>query len=155
VRAAFADILQASEIAHPRAKISGCLVAPMIKDGVETIVGVIHDPLFGPVIVFGLGGVFVEILQDVTFRAAPFDVVEAQRMIREIKAYPILEGVRGATRADIDALAAALAMLSVYAASNADTLMSIDMNPFLVLENGRGAIGVDALIVPRVIHDPA
>jgi hypothetical protein len=87
---------------------------------VETIAGVVRDPTFGPVVMFGLGGVLVEVLKDVTFRAAPFDVVEAQRMIGEIRGFAILKGVRGAPPADVDALAAMLSRLSQFAADNAD-----------------------------------
>jgi acyl-CoA synthetase (NDP forming) len=149
LREAFADIMVAAAAAQPDAKIDGCLVAPMISGGVETILGVNRDALFGPVVLFGLGGVFVEVLKDVTFRAAPFDVAEAHRMIREVKGYGMLEGVRGAKPADVDALALALSTLSVYAAQNADKLEGIDINPFLVMEQGQGAVGLDAVVIPR------
>ena len=131
------------------AAIEGVVVAPMIDGGVETILGVKRDPVFGPVVVFGLGGVFVEVLQDVTRRLAPFGVEEAHEMIREIKGYPLLEGVRGGPVADVDALAEALSRLSVLAHENRDRIDSIDINPFLVLPEGQGACAVDALIVPR------
>ena len=96
---------------------------------------------------FGLGGVFVEVLKDVTFRLAPFGMDEARRMIDEIQGRAMLDGVRGAPPADIDALADALARLSVFAAENADMIETIDINPFLVLSDG--AVAVDALIVPK------
>ena len=131
------------------AAIEGVVVAPMIDGGVETILGVKRDPAFGPVVVFGLGGVFVEVLQDVTRRLAPFGVEEAHEMIREVKGYPLLEGVRGGPVADVDALAEALWRLSVLAHENRDRIDSIDINPFLVLPEGQGACAVDALIVPR------
>jgi acyl-CoA synthetase (NDP forming) len=98
---------------------------------------------------FGLGGVFVEVLKDVTFRAAPFDATEAHKMIREIRGYAMLEGVRGAPPADVDALAEMLAALSRFAAANAGQLDSIDLNPLRVLEKGKGVVALDALIVPR------
>lgn len=132
----------------PDARIEGVLVAPMISGGVETIAGIVRDPVFGPVVMFGLGGVFVEVLKDVTFRAAPFDVEEAHRMIREIRGYPMLEGVRGAPPADVDALADMLSALSRFAAANADAIESVDLNPVRVLEKGRGVAALDALIVP-------
>jgi acetate---CoA ligase (ADP-forming) len=125
------------------------LVAPMIADGVETVLGVHRDPVFGPVVMFGLGGIFVEALGDVVFRAAPIGRDEAHRMIREIRSFRILQGVRGRPPADIDALAAALARLSVIAAAHADTIESIDVNPFLVRAKGQGAIALDALVIPR------
>ena len=107
------------------------------------------DPSFGPVVMFGLGGIFVEVLKDVTFRAAPFDIAEAHRMIREIRGYPMLEGVRGAPPADIDALADLLSALSRFAAANERSLDSIDLNPVRVFEAGKGVVALDALIVTR------
>jgi acyl-CoA synthetase (NDP forming) len=98
---------------------------------------------------FGLGGIFVEALGDVVFRAAPFGLDEAHRMIREIKSYRVLEGVRGRPPADVDALAAALARLSVIAAAHGDSIESIDVNPFLVRAKGQGAVALDALVIPH------
>jgi acyl-CoA synthetase (NDP forming) len=130
-------------------KVERFIVAPMISGGVETVLGVNRDPVFGPVVMFGLGGIFVEALGDVVFRAAPFGIDEAHRMIRGIRAFRILEGVRGRPPADIDALAAALARLSAVAAANADAIESIDVNPFLVRAKGQGAVALDALVIPR------
>jgi acyl-CoA synthetase (NDP forming) len=110
------------------------------------VLGVINDPVFGPAVMFGLGGVFVEVLGDVTFRLAPFGLDEAHRMINEIKGIKMLYGARGAAPADIDALADALVKLSVFADANADRFSSIDINPFIVKK--KGAVAVDALIVP-------
>ena len=124
-------------------------VAPMISGGVETVLGVNRDPVFGPVVMFGLGGIFVEALGDVVFRAAPFGLDEAHRMIRGIKSFRVLEGVRGRPPADIDALVTALARLSSLAAAQADTIESIDINPFLVRAKGQGAVALDALVIPR------
>ena len=121
----------------------------MVAGGVETIVGVVQDPTFGPVVMFGLGGVFVEVLKDVTFRVAPFDVAEAQRMIREIRGFAVLEGVRGAPPADVDALASMLSALSRFAAANADLIESIDLNPVRVMPEGQGVVPLDALLVPE------
>lgn len=134
---------------RPDARIDGVLVSPMIEGGVEIIAGVSRDPVFGPVVMFGLGGVFVEVLKDVTFRAAPFDAVEAGRMIREIRGYSMLEGVRGAPPADVKALAEMLSALSLFAAANADAIDSVDLNPVRVFEKGCGLLALDALIVPR------
>ena len=127
----------------------GVLVAPMVAGGVETILGVQHDPLFGPAVMFGLGGIFVEALGDVVFRLAPFGLDEARRMIREIRGFKVLQGLRGAPPADLEALAEALARLSVLAAAAGARVESIDVNPFLVLPQGRGAVALDALVVPR------
>lgn len=147
-REAAATIFARAAEKRPDARIEGILVSPMISDGVEIIAGVVSDPAFGPVVMFGLGGVFVEVLKDVTFRAAPFDVAEAHRMIREIRGFAMLEGVRGAAPSDIDALAQMLSALSRFAAANADTIESIDLNPVRVMEKGKGLVALDALIVP-------
>ena len=147
-REAAATIFARAREKRPDARIEGILVSPMISGGVEIIAGVVRDPAFGPVVMFGLGGVFVEVLKDVTFRAAPFDVPEAHRMIREIRGFAMLEGVRGAAPSDVDALAEMLSALSVFAAANADTVESIDLNPVRVMEKGKGVVALDALIVP-------
>ena len=130
----------------PKAKIDGIIVAEMITGGIETVLGVTKDPVFGPTVMFGLGGVFVEVLKDVTFRVAPFGPEEAHRMIDEIKGRAVLDGARGASPADIDALANAISTLSIFAAENSDTIQTIDINPFLALP--KGAVAVDALIIP-------
>ena len=130
----------------PKAKIDGIIVAEMITGGIETVLGVTKDPVFGPTVMFGLGGVFVEVLKDVTFRVAPFGPDEAHRMIDEIRGRAVLDGARGAPPADIDALANAISTLSVFAAENSDTIQTIDINPFLALP--KGAVAVDALIIP-------
>ena len=147
--AAYETLRERGRKHKPDAAIEGVVVAPMIDGGVETILGVKRDPVFGPIVVFGLGGVFVEVLQDVTRRLAPFGVEEALEMIREIKGYPLLEGVRGGPVADVHTLAEALSRLSVLAHENRDRIDSIDINPFLVLPEGQGACAVDTLIVPR------
>src|SRR3546814_5816609 len=96
---AFDTIMARAKKAVPDAKIEGVLVAPMIKDGVETIMGVSSDPVFGPVVMFGLGGIFVEIMKDVTFRIAPFGVDVAHERIRSVKGFPLLDGAREIGRA--------------------------------------------------------
>ena len=147
VRDGYATLIQRAADAAPDARIDGVIVAEMVSDGVETVMGVVSDPVFGPAVMFGLGGVFVEVLNDVTFRLAPFGMDEARRMIDEIYGRAMLDGVRGAPPVDIDALANALARLSVFAAENAEVIETIDINPFLVLSDG--AVAVDALIVPK------
>ncbi|MGV7216353.1 acetate--CoA ligase family protein [Bradyrhizobium sp. UFLA05-112] len=147
-REAARTILSRARDKRPDARIDGVVVSPMIRGGVETIVGVVRDPSFGPVVMFGLGGILVEVLKDVTFRVAPFDVAEAQRMIREIRGFAVLEGVRGAPPADVDALAAMLSGLSQFAADNASVIESIDLNPVLVMPRGEGVMPLDALLVP-------
>ncbi|HYZ40789.1 MAG TPA: acetate--CoA ligase family protein [Stellaceae bacterium] len=130
----------------PQARIDGVLVSPMLRDGIETIIGVQNDPVFGPVVMFGLGGIFVEIMRDVTFRIAPFGVDEARRMISEIKSAAILDGARGKPPADIDALAAAISQLSRFAAAQQGQFTSIEINSLLVRPRGLGVTALDALI---------
>lgn len=147
-REGYDTLIERAKAAQPEAKVDGVVVAPMISGGVETILGVKNDPAFGPVVLFGLGGIFVELLGDVVQRLAPFGVEEAHEMMRQVKGFPLLDGARGAEPADTDALAEALSRLSVFAHENADRIESIDINPFLVLPKGHGAFAVDALIVP-------
>lgn len=147
VAASFADLLARAKKLRPDAKLEGVLVSPMVTGGVECILGVNRDPVFGPAVVFGLGGIFVEIMKDSVLRLAPFGHDEAHTMIRSIKGFPLLDGARGKARMDQDALADALVKLSVYAAAHADKIESIDINPFIVLP--KGAKAVDALIAPR------
>lgn len=147
VRDAMVRMLADVRAKAPAAHIDGITLALMASGGVETIVGVFIDPVMGPMVMFGLGGVFVEVLKDVTFRVAPFDSTEALRMIREIRGFALLEGVRGAPPSDIHALAALLAQLSQFAASHAEQIESIDLNPVRVLEQGKGLVVLDALIV--------
>jgi len=132
--------------AMPQARIEGYLVSPMISGGTECIVGVHIDPLLGPVIMFGLGGVAVELLKDVTTRLAPVNEHEALEMIRSVRSYPLLNGFRGRPRADVAALASAISALSRLAAANADTVRTIEVNPLLVLNEGEGVIALDAVI---------
>ena len=145
---AFTALIAAARSARPGAHVDGILVSPMVTGGVEMILGVQQDPTFGPVVMCGLGGVFVEILADVSFRPAPFDAAAAHRMLRELRGYPLLAGARGRPRGDIDALAAALAALSRFAAAHADRLESAELNPVVVRPSGQGVVALDALIVP-------
>jgi acyl-CoA synthetase (NDP forming) len=145
--AAYRRLLAEVSARMPQARIEGVLISPMVSDGVETIVGVQNDPVFGPVVMFGLGGVFVEIMRDVTFRIAPFGIEEARRMLGEIKGAAVLGGARGRQPADIDALAAALSQLSQFAAAQRGYFTSIEINPLLVRPRGLGVVALDALIL--------
>ena len=149
VRVAFEHVLANARRAAPSATIDGVLVAPMITGGVECIIGVQRDAAFGAVDMFGLGGVLVEILKDVSFRAAPFGHETALAMIREIKGYAILEGVRGRPAADIDALAEVLVAVSRFAARAGEGLVTVDINPVAALPRGQGALALDAVVVGR------
>lgn len=148
-RDAFHTLIDDVRRQRPDAHIDGVLVSPMVSGGIETILGIHRDPVFGPVVMFGLGGVLVEVLDDVSFRVAPFDEEEAKRMVFDLKGRAVLEGTRGRGPYDLPALFTALARLSQFAAAYADAIESVDVNPFLVRPEGKGAIALDALIVPR------
>ncbi len=138
-------ILESVKRHAPEARIEGILVEQQIVDGVEMIAGIVNDPVLGPFVMFGLGGIYAEILNDTAFRRAPFGDVEAQAMIRELKSFPMLNGARGRPRSDIKALADVLVRLSYIAAANATTLASLDINPLIVTPGG--AYAADAVIV--------
>jgi len=146
VREGFALLLARAKEAAPTARIEGVLVAKQLKGGVECILGIHRDPVFGPMAMFGLGGIFVEILKDVVFRRCPFGEDVAERMIRSIKGAPLLLGARGRQPADVKALATMLARLSVFAAQSGPALQSIDLNPVFAMPEGQGAFAADAVI---------
>lgn len=148
VRHGHAAILDSVRTHCPTARIDGVLVAPMAPKGVECIVGMHSDPVFGPVVMFGLGGVFVEVLKDVSFRLAPFDHAQALSMIREIKGYALLQGARGAPPCDINALADALVALSRFADARREDFSSVEINPLLALPDGQGVLALDAVLIP-------
>lgn len=130
----------------PRARVDGYVVSPMIDGGIECVVGVVRDPVFGPVVMFGLGGVLVELMRDVSFRLAPVDPEQALAMIRETRGSKLLEGFRGAPAADVDALARAIVAVSELAAANSETLLTLELNPLRVKPVGEGVIALDAVI---------
>ncbi|MDR7156444.1 acyl-CoA synthetase (NDP forming) [Sphingobium xenophagum] len=135
--------------ALPDARIEGCLVSPMVAGGIECIVGINVDPVLGPVVLFGLGGVTVELLKDVATRLAPVDLTGAIEMIRSIRSFPLLNGYRGRPLADVTALAEAIVALSRFAVANAGVLTSLEINPLLVREQGIGVLALDAVIETR------
>ncbi len=145
VRAAFRDLVEGARRHRPDADIDGVLVQAMVRGGVEVVVGVHHDPQFGPVIMAGLGGVLVEALEDVAFRAAPITAADAGEMLRELRGCRILEGVRGRPRSDVPALVDLLVGVSRFAVDAAGSVAALDLNPVVVLPEGRGAVAVDAL----------
>lgn len=129
------------------AQIDGVMVSPMIEGGVEMILGARIDPVFGPVVLAGLGGVFTEVLKDVSFRAAPISTATAMEMLEELKGVALLKGARGEKPADIVALAEAISKLSIFAAAHADEIDSVEMNPVRAMPDG--AVALDALIVKK------
>ena len=146
VREGFALLLQRAKSAAPTARIEGVLVAKQLKGGVECIMGIMQDPVFGPIAMFGLGGIFVEILKDVVFRRCPFGPDVAEEMIRSIKGAPLLLGARGRKKADVKALADTLSRLSAFAVAAGPKLASIDINPVFAMPEGEGAFAVDAVV---------
>ena len=142
------DVTASALSYKPDARIDGVLVQRM-AGGVEVIVGAIADACFGPVVTFGLGGVFTELLGDVTHGFAPFGIDEAKKMITEIKAAPLLLGYRGKPALDVEALADVLSRVSLMIADHADRIAEIDINPLFVRPAGEGVVAADALIVLR------
>lgn len=134
---------------NPGARIDGVLVQEMLGPGKELIVGVSQDPQFGPVIMFGLGGIFVELLRDVSLRVCPITRADAIRMIRSIKGFSLLEGFRGGKPADIDAVSDVLVKVSQLALELQDCVSELDINPLVVFEQGDGVKAADALISLR------
>jgi acetyltransferase len=131
----------------PQARLDGVSVQRMVK-GREVIIGMVRDEQFGPVITFGLGGIFVEILKDVSQRIGPLSAAEADDLIRSIRAYPILTGARGRKPADIGALREVLLRLSQMA-EDLPELAEMEINPVMVDDEGKGVGAVDALATLR------
>jgi acetate---CoA ligase (ADP-forming) len=148
-RHAFTRITTAAALHAPDAVIDGVLVSPMTSGGTELILGTTTDATFGPVVMVGLGGIFAEIFEDTALRLAPVTETEAGDMLAELRAYPLLTGARGRAPADLGALKAAIVALSEFAATHADDVAEIDINPLLARPEGQGAIALDALIIPR------
>jgi acyl-CoA synthetase (NDP forming) len=145
VRATYDELLRSARRANRGAAIEGVLVCEMVRDGVEVVVGVSQDDLFGPVVMVGLGGVFVEVLRDVTFRVPPFGRDEAEAMLRELQGFPLLAGVRGAKPADVGALVDVIMKVQRLAVDLSDDVAELDVNPLVV--KSRGAVALDALVV--------
>jgi acetate---CoA ligase (ADP-forming) len=145
---AFEALLDNARRHRPEAAIQGVLVSPMAKKGVEIIIGTLQDKTFGPMIMVGLGGVTTELFRDVIYRPAPVSATEAIAMLAELKAAPLLNGFRGATKADISAASQLISQVSVLAAQHAREISEIEINPVLVHPEGQGVTIVDALVVP-------
>ena len=144
VRNAYKQILRNVKKHNADAKIVGVLVQEMAPPSTEVIVGAIKDPQFGPALMFGLGGIFVEVLKDVTFRIAPITEDEAREMITEVKAYPLLKGYRNMPQADIEAIVQILLNASRLVMDHQE-IKELDLNPIMVYE--KGAKTVDARII--------
>ncbi len=146
VRAAYHSIVEKVQRAQPDARLWGVFVQEFVPGGVETILGLKRDPHFGPLLMFGLGGIYVEVLRDVTFRIAPIRELGAYRMIQGVRAHRLLEGFRGRPPAAIDTISECLLRLSQLAIE-LDEIEELDVNPLMVFEQGKGARVVDARIL--------
>ena len=144
VRRAYGEILATVRARVPEAVIEGVSVQPMAKPGIEVVAGLTYDRTFGPVVMFGLGGIFVEVLNDVAFRVVPLHPRDARSMIREIRGFPTLQGFRGTPPVDLEALENILLKLSSLAEQRAE-LREIDLNPIFAYPTG--ALAVDARLV--------
>ena len=144
VKEAYRRLIKNISAKKPEAKILGVLVQEMVPKGYEVIVGAMRDSQFGPVVMFGLGGVFVEVLRDVSFRLAPLSKNEALKMIKETKGFKVLEGFRGEKPADIEALADAIVKVGKII-TDLHEVAEIDINPLVVYD--KGLIAVDARII--------
>ncbi|HLG73160.1 MAG TPA: acetate--CoA ligase family protein [Chloroflexota bacterium] len=149
VRDAYDGIIASVNAHAPSARIDGVLVQPMAGAGVEFILGVKHDPLVGPAVVAGLGGIFAEVLKDVSLRIPPFDEREAEDMIEELRGKALLRGARGRPPADVKALTQAIVRLGELAVALEGQLAALDVNPLLVLPEGQGVLALDALLQLR------
>jgi len=146
---AYQALLENARRHRPDAAIQGVLVGPMAKKGVEIIIGTMLDATFGPMIMVGFGGITTELFRDVIYRPAPVSAVEASRMLAELKAAPLLNGFRGAAKADSAALSQLIAQVSVLAAAYREHIAEIEINPVLVHPEGQGVTIVDALVVRK------
>jgi acyl-CoA synthetase (NDP forming) len=141
---AYSDIMNAVRAQYPEAKIQGVSVQKMARSGVEVIIGMSKDAQFGPVIMFGLGGILVEILKDVSFRIVPLARRDAREMIREIKGYPVLEGYRGQEPVDVSYLEEMILKVSSFVEQHPE-IEELDLNPVFAYSDG--AVAVDARVI--------
>jgi acyl-CoA synthetase (NDP forming) len=146
-RATYQALLEAAREAAPKASIDGVLVCEQIIGGVETVVGVTQDELFGPAVMVGLGGILVEVMEDVSVRVPPFDRAEAKRMFTDLKGFPVLRGARGRPKADLNALVDVVMKVQRLAVDHAGTLAELDLNPVVALPDR--AVALDALLITR------
>ena len=145
VRHAYEEILASVARLHPGAALQGMVVQKMVPKGRETILGMSRDPHFGPLLMFGLGGTWVEVFRDVNFQLAPISEDWALKMIQGLKGYRTLTSFRGEPAADLAAIVESLERLSQMALDFAE-LKELDINPFMVFEEGKGAAALDARI---------
>jgi 4-hydroxybutyryl-CoA synthetase (ADP-forming) len=145
IRSAFQEIMINAKAYKAEASIKGVLIQEMITSAKEVILGAKHDPLFGPLVMVGLGGIYVEVLKDVVFRLAPIDEQEAEKMVNSIKAIKLLKGVRGEAQSDLTSIVDSLLRLSQLI-TDFPEIEEFDINPLLVLESGKGVRVADVRI---------
>ena len=144
---AYEEIMSSVTEKRPDAVINGILMVPMLKPGVEMILGVNNDPQFGPMVMVGMGGVFVEVFKDVALYPAPVSEGEALEMLKSLKSFKLLNGYRGSAKCDLKVLCQTIAGVSQFASENKDHLKELDINPLFVYPEGEGVGVADALIV--------
>jgi acyl-CoA synthetase (NDP forming) len=149
VASSFEDLISNAKRFMPEALILGVSVEEMIGPGKEVILGSSRDPSFGPLLMFGLGGIYIEILKDISFRIAPLTFNEAESMIKEIRSYPILKGVRGEKPSDLVAVREGLLRLSQLV-TDFPEILEIDINPLMVLPMGKGAVAIDSRLTIKI-----
>ena len=140
------EIIQNVKTKSPKALIDGVMISPMIKGGVETILGAKVDPVFGPVVMFGLGGIYTEVLKDISFAEAPLNQKLAKKMISRLKSAKMFEGARG-LKLNLDHLLDNIVKLSEFIYLYKDVVKEVEMNPLIIKEDM--VIGLDALIIPN------
>lgn len=145
----YQEIIENAKKYNSQANIQGVLVQEMLRGETEVIVGMSQDPQFGPIIMFGIGGIFVEVLEDVSFRVPPLTEYDAEEMIKEVRGYKILKGIRGKKPSDIDSLTDILVKFSNLCLDLKDSVAELDINPVMVFEKGKGAKALDSLVIVR------
>ncbi|AKB44897.1 acetate--CoA ligase family protein [Methanosarcina vacuolata] len=146
VKTAYQDMIEGIQKKLPDAYLEGVQLQPMLSGGKEVILGMVHDPTFGPMLMFGLGGIYIEILKDIQFAIVPVDEREAREMITGIKTYPLLAGVRGEKPSDINALVDIIFRVSNLVFDFPE-IEEFEINPMMVFEKGKGALAVDLRLI--------
>ena len=143
VKLEYENMLNNARRLMPQADVEGIIVQEMVSGGQETIVGISRDPQFGPLILFGLGGIYVEILKDVSFRIAPVSTMDVKKMLGEVKSYLLLKGVRGEKAKDVEAIEETILRVSQLV-TDFEEIVEMDINPLMVKDEKKGAVAADA-----------
>jgi len=146
VKLAYGDMMNNIPKKEPNARLDGVQLQKMLSSGKEIIIGMVQDPTFGPTLMFGLGGTYVEILKDVKFAIAPVNIIEAKNMIRGIKTYKLLEGARGDKPSDIESIVDIILRISQLV-TDFPEINEFEINPLMVFNEGKGALAVDMRLI--------